>query len=29
VVGELGVAIQLKEGMSSIVFGPDLTWLSE
>ena len=28
-VGELGVAIQLKEGLSSIVFGPDLTWLSE
>jgi type III secretion system YscD/HrpQ family protein len=28
-VGELGVAIQLKDGLSSIVFGPDLTWMSE
>jgi len=29
IVGELGVAIQLKDGMSTIVFGPEINWLAD
>lgn len=28
-VGELGVAIQVKEGLSSVVFGPEMSWVSD
>jgi hypothetical protein len=28
-VGELGVAIQVKEGLSAVVFGPEINWVSE
>lgn len=28
-VGELGVAIQVKDGLSTVVFGQEMTWLAE
>src|SRR5262249_47600635 len=28
-VGELGVAIQVKDGISSVIFGPELNWYIE